>query len=187
MSSLSGAASAGVVRSLVPARMDRLPWNRFHWRVVVGLGAAWILDGLEIQIVNTAGTVLTDGKTLHLSSAEVGLLASVYLLGEVIGALVFARLADQYGRKKIFLATLITYLVASGISGLAFSFWFMAIFRFIAGTGIGGEYTAINSAIDELIPSYYRGRVDIAINGTYWAGAMIGALASIVLLNPGIF
>jgi MFS family permease len=187
MSSFSGAASAGVVRSLVPARMDRLPWNRFHWRVVVGLGAAWILDGLEIQIVNTAGTVLTDGKTLHLSSAEVGLLASVYLLGEVVGALVFARLADQYGRKKIFLATLITYLVASGISGLAFSFWFMAIFRFIAGTGIGGEYTAINSAIDELIPSYYRGRVDIAINGTYWAGAMIGALASIVLLNPSIF
>src|SRR6202165_274863 len=184
MSSLSGAASAGVVRSLVPARMDRLPWNRFHWRVVVGLGAAWILDGLEIQIVNTAGTVLTDGKPLHLSSAEVVLLASVYLLGEVIGALVFARLADQYGRKKIFLATLITYLVASGISGLAFSFWFMAIFRFVAGTGIGGEYTAINSAIDELIPSHYRGRVDIAVNGTYWAGAMIAAGASIFLLNP---
>src|SRR3979411_171668 len=187
MSSLSGAASAGVVRSLVPARLDRLPWGPFHWRVVVGLGAAWILDGLEIQIVNTAGTILTDGRTLHLSSAQVGLLASVYLFGEVIGALVFARLADTLGRKRIFLATLITYLVARGISGLAFSFWFVAISRFLAGPGIGGEYTAINSAIDELIPSHYRGRVDIAINGTYWAGAMIGAVASIFLLNPSIF
>jgi MFS family permease len=183
---MSGAV-ARPVRSLVPARLDRLPWSAFHWRVILGLGAAWILDGLEIQIVNTAGTILTDGRTLHLSSAQVGLLASVYLLGEVIGALVFARLADQLGRKRIFLATLITYLLASGISGLAFSFWFMAIFRFIAGTGIGGEYTAINSAIDELIPSHYRGRVDIAINGTYWAGAMIGAVASIFLLNPSIF
>ncbi len=167
--------------------MDRLPWSRFHWRVVIGLGAAWILDGLEIQIVNTSGTILTDKGTLHLSTTEVGLLASVYLFGEVVGALVFARLADQLGRKKIFLATLITYLVASGISGLAFAFWFMAIFRFLAGTGIGGEYTAINSAIDELIPSHYRGRTDIAINGTYWAGAMIGAAASLVLLNTSIF
>jgi MFS family permease len=186
MSSAS-AAESGVVRSLVPARMDRMPWSSFHWRVILGLGAAWILDGLEIQIVNTAGTVLTDKQTLHLSTAEVGLLASVYLLGEVVGALVFSRLADVVGRKKIFLATLITYLLASGISGLAFSFWFMAIFRFIAGTGIGGEYTAINSAIDELIPSHYRGRTDIAVNGTYWAGAMIGAVASIFLLNPSIF
>jgi MFS family permease len=175
------------VRSLVPARMDRLPWSRFHWRVIFGLGAAWILDGLEIQIVNTSGTVLTDKATLHLTAAEVGLLASIYLLGEVVGALVFARLADQIGRKKIFLATLITYLLASGISGLAFAFWFMLIFRFIAGTGIGGEYTAINSAIDELIPSRYRGRTDIAVNGTYWAGAMLGAAASLVLLNTSIF
>jgi MFS family permease len=166
--------------------MDRLPWSRFHTRVIVGLGAAWILDGLEIQIVNTAGTVLQEKATLHLSSAEVGYLASVYLLGEVIGALVFGRISDQIGRKKIFLATLITYLVASGISGLSFNLWFMLLFRFIAGTGIGGEYTAINSAIDELIPSHYRGRTDIAVNGTYWAGAMIGAAASIFLLNPNL-
>jgi MFS family permease len=185
---MSAASAAGrTVRSLVPARMDRLPWSGFHWRVITGLGAAWILDGLEIQIVNTSGTVLTEPGTLHLSAAEVGILASVYLLGEVVGALVFARLADQIGRKKIFLATLITYLVASGISGLAPAFWFMVIFRFIAGTGIGGEYTAINSAIDELIPSRYRGRTDIAINGTYWAGAMLGAAASLILLNPSIF
>jgi MFS family permease len=167
--------------------MDRLPWSRFHTRVIVGLGAAWILDGLEIQIVNTAGTVLQDKATLHLSAAEVGYLASIYLLGEVVGALVFGRISDQIGRKKIFLATLIVYLLASGISGLSFSLWFMLLFRFIAGTGIGGEYTAINSAIDELIPSHYRGRTDIAINGTYWAGAMIGAAASIFLLNPSIF
>jgi MFS family permease len=177
---------AGVVRSLVPARLDRLPWSPFHWRVVIGLGSAWILDGLEIQIVNAAGTVLTDGRTLGLSTAEVGLLASVYLLGEVVGALFFARLADRVGRKRIFIVTLMIYLLASGISGLAFSFWFMAIFRFIAGTGIGGEYAAINSAIDELIPSHYRGRVDIGINGTYWAGAMIGAVASTFLLNPAL-
>jgi len=166
--------------------MDRLPWSRFHTRVIVGLGAAWILDGLEIQIVNTAGTVLQNKATLNLTAAQVGYLASIYLFGEVVGALVFGRISDQIGRKKIFLATLIVYLLASGISGLSFSLWFMLLFRFLAGTGIGGEYTAINSAIDELIPSHYRGRTDIAINGTYWAGAMIGAAASIFLLNPSI-
>jgi MFS family permease len=166
--------------------MDRLPWSRFHTRVIVGLGAAWILDGLEIQVVNTAGTVLQNHATLNLSSTQVGLLASVYLAGEVVGALVFGRISDLVGRRKIFLLTLITYLLASGISGLSFSLWFMLVFRFIAGTGIGGEYTAINSAIDELIPSHYRGRVDIGVNGTYWAGAMIGAAASIFLLNPSL-
>src|SRR5438105_3910328 len=166
--------------------MDRLPWSRFHTRVSLGLGAAWILDGLEIQIVNTAGTVLTNKATLNLSTTQVGLLASVYLAGEVVGALVFGRISDLVGRRKIFLLTLITYLLASGISGLSFSLWFMLVFRFIAGTGIGGEYTAINSAIDELIPSHYRGRVDIGVNGTYWAGAMIGAAASIFLLNPSV-
>src|SRR5438445_2114567 len=184
--SSSGAAAPRTVKSLVPARLDRLPWSRFHTRVILGLGAAWILDGLEIQIVNVAGTVLQNKATLHLTSAEVGLLASVYLAGECVGALVFGRISDLVGRRKIFLVTLVTYLLASGISGLSFSLWFMLLFRFIAGTGIGGEYTAINSAIDELIPSHYRGRVDIGVNGTYWAGAMIGAAASIVLLNPSV-
>jgi MFS family permease len=174
----------GVVRSLVPARMDRLPWTRFHWLVVVGLGVSWILDGLEIQIVASVGTVLQDRGTLALSSAEVGLLGSVYLAGEVVGALVFGRLTDHLGRKKLFLFTLALYLVASGIAALSFSLWFLMLFRFIAGLGIGGEYTAINSAIDELIPSHYRGRIDIAVNGTYWAGALIGAAASIFLLDP---
>src|ERR1700716_1886840 len=116
MSSAS-AAESGVVRSLVPARMDRMPWSSFHWRVILGLGAAWVLDGLEIQIVNTAGTVLTNGATLHLTTGQVGLVASVYLLGEVVGALVFGRISDHLGRKRIFLTTLTVYLLASGISG----------------------------------------------------------------------
>src|SRR3954452_16650782 len=180
------AGSPGVVRSLVPARMDRLPWARFHWTIVLGLGTAWILDGLEIQIVSAIGSTLQEKGTLALSSGQVGLLGSVYLFGEVVGALVFGRLTDRLGRKRLFILTLALYLVASGIAAFSFSLWFLLIFRFVAGLGIGGEYTAINSAIDELIPSHYRGRVDIAINGTYWAGAMIGAAASIFLLNPDL-
>src|SRR3954451_9897263 len=175
-----------VVRSLVPARMDRLPWTRFHWMIVVGLGSAWILDGLEIQIVSAIGSTLQEKGTLALSSGQVGLLGSVYLFGEVVGALVFGRLTDRLGRKRLFILPLALYLVASGIAAFSFSLWFLLLFRFVAGLGIGGEYTAINSAIDELIPSHYRGRVDIAINGTYWAGAMIGAAASILLLNPDL-
>src|ERR687890_2912605 len=177
---------SGVVRSLVPARMDRLPWTRFHWMIIVGLGVSWILDGLEIQIVSSVGTVLQERETLNLSTGDVGLMGSVYLLGEVVGALYFGRVTDRVGRRKIFMLTLALYLLASGIAGLSFSLWFLLIFRFLAGMGIGGEYAAINSAIDELIPSHYRGRVDIAVNGTYWAGAMIGAAASIFLLNPDL-
>src|SRR5256714_11796223 len=174
-------------RSLVPARLDRLPWTRFHWRVILGLGSAWILDGLEIQIVSAVGTVLQAKGTLHLSTAEVGLLGSVYLLGEVVGALVFGRITDLVGRKRLFILTLAVYLVASGLAAFSFSFWFLLLCRFVAGTGIGGEYTAINSAIDELIPSYYPGRTHIAVNGTHWARAMICAPAPIPLLNPSIF
>ncbi len=184
MSVARRAAPASPVRSLVPARMDRLPWTRFHWLVIIGLGVSWILDGLEIQIVSTVGTVLQDRHTLHLTSSDVGLIASVYLFGEVVGALVFGRITDMVGRKKMFITCLGLYLLASGISGLSWTLWFLLLFRLLAGMGIGGEYTAINSAIDELIPSHYRGRVDIAVNGTYWAGAMIGAAASIFLLNP---
>src|SRR5579859_1658549 len=184
---MASSVPAQPVRSLVPARLDRLPWSRFHWRVIMGLGSAWILDGLEIQIVSAVGTVLQDNHTLHITAAQVGLLGSVYLFGEVVGALFFGRITDLLGRRRLFILTLAIYLVASGLAAFSFNFGFLLVCRFVAGTGIGGEYTAINSAIDELIPSYYRGRTDIAVNGTYWAGAMIGAAASILLLNPNIF
>ncbi|MEU6828406.1 MFS transporter [Nocardia beijingensis] len=172
-----------VVRSLVPARMDRLPWTKFHWLIVVGLGVSWILDGIEIQIVSSMGGPLQDVETLHLTSGQVGAMASWYLAGQVVGALVFGRLTDRLGRKKLFILTLAIYLIGSGLAGFSWNAWSLYLFRFIAGTGIGGEYTAINSAIDEIMPSRYRGRVDIAINGTYWGGAALGAAASLILFN----
>ena len=168
--------------SLVPARMDRLPWTKFHWSIVVGLGFSWVLDGLEIQIVASAGFQ----KDLGMSAFEVGLAGTVYLMGQITGALIFGRLSDRLGRRKLFILTLAIYLVGSGIAGLSFDVWFLYLFRFVAGMGIGGEYAAINSAIDELIPSKHRGRVDIAINGTYWGGAALGSAANLFLLNPDI-
>ncbi|WP_237481061.1 MFS transporter [Lichenibacterium dinghuense] len=175
-------AGAQPARSLIPARMDRLPWARFHWMVVVGLGVSWILDGIEIQLVSASGFK----DSLGMSSEDVGFTGTIYLIGQVVGALVFGRLTDRWGRKKLFITTLAIYLVGSGVAGLAFAPWFLYLWRFVAGLGIGGEYTAINSAIDEMIPSKYRGRVDIAVNGTYWAGAMLGALGSFVLLNHSV-
>jgi MFS family permease len=174
------------VRSLVPARMDRLPWAHFHWLVVVGLGVSWILDGLEIQIVALNGAALSDPHTLGLSAQEVGYLGTSYLIGQVVGALFFGRLTDKLGRKRLFIITLAIYLVGSGIGGFAWDFWSLMLCRFIAGTGIGGEYTAINSAIDEMIPSKYRGRVDIAVNGTYWAGAALGSGAGLFLFSSHV-
>lgn len=173
----------GAIKSLVPARMDRLPWTRFHWSVVVGLGVSWILDGLEIQIVSNAGFQ----ADLDLSTQQVTSLGTIYLVGQVVGALVFGRMSDRLGRRKLFILTLAIYLIGSGIAGLAQDFWFLAAFRFVAGLGIGGEYAAINSAIDELIPAKYRGHVDIAINGTYWGGAALGAFANIYLLDTANF
>lgn len=170
------------VKSLIPARMHDLPWSRFHWMVVLGLGTAWILDGLEVQIVANAGYA----ETLKMSTLQVGATATVYLIGQVVGALVFGRLTDTYGRKKMFVLTLAVYLIGSGLAGLAPNVWILWVFRFIAGLGIGGEYSAINAAIDELIPGKFRGRVDLAINATYWAGAMLGTVASFFLLNPDI-
>jgi MFS family permease len=170
------------VRTLVPIRMDRLPWAHFHWMVVLGLGVSWILDGIEIQLVSASGFK----DSLGMSSADIGFTATIYLIGQVCGALLFGRLTDRWGRKKLFIITLGIYLVGSGIAGLAWTPWFLYIWRFVAGMGIGGEYTAMNSAIDELIPAKYRGRVDIAVNGTYWAGAMIGAVSSFFLLNHAL-
>jgi MFS family permease len=171
------------VRSLIPVRMDKMPWSKFHWMVIFGLGTAWILDGLEIQIVASAGYA----KDLGMSDGQVGATATVYLIGQVVGALFFGRLTDKLGRKKLFIATLLVYLIGSGLAGFSPNVWFLWFFRFVAGMGIGGEYSAINSAIDELMPGKYRGRVDLAINGTYWGGAMLGALGSYWLLDTDRF
>src|SRR5690349_15779653 len=184
----AGTARGGAVRSLIPARIDRLPWSPFHTRMVVALGAVWILDGLEITVASAVADTLNKPETLNLSSTEVGLIATVYLIGEVVGALVFGRMSDRLGRRNLFMITLGVYLVGSGLTALTLgsgTAWivFLYVTRFIAGTGIGGEYAAINSAIDELIPARYRGRVDIAVNGTYWAGAILGTLGTFILLN----
>ena len=182
------AETQNVIRSLIPARIDRLPWSPFHTRMVVALGVAWILDGLEITVASAVADTLTQPETLGLSSAAVGLIATVYLAGEVVGALFFGRLSDKLGRRNLFMITLGVYLVGSGLTALTLgnsAAWivFLYITRFIAGMGIGGEYAAINSAIDELIPARFRGRVDIAINGTYWAGAILGTLGTFVFLK----
>src|SRR5690242_7753906 len=181
-------AAGGAVRSLIPARIDRLPWSPFHTRMVAALGVAWILDGLEISIASAVGDTLTQPETLGLSSTQVGLIATVYLLGEVVGALVFGALSDRLGRRNLFTITLAVYFVGSGLTALTLSNgvgWLVFLYatRFISGMGIGGEYAAINSAIDELIPARFRGRVDIMVNGTYWAGAIIGTLGTYIFLN----
>ena len=186
--------AGGAIRSVIPARVDRLRWTPFHTRMVVALGVAWILDGLEITIASSIAGDLTSKSTLGLSSTAVGAIATVYLAGEVVGALGFGRLSDRLGRKKLFMVTLGVYLIGSALTAATAGHtagWvaYMYLTRFVAGTGIGGEYAAINSAIDELIPARYRGRVDIAVNGTYWAGAIIGTLVTSLLLNqlaPGL-
>jgi MFS family permease len=188
MSETRSLGSPGVVRSLVPARLDRLPWTPFHTKMVLALGVAWVLDGLEITVASAVAGALTETDTLHLSSTAVGAVASVYLIGEVIGALVFGRMSDRLGRRKLFMVTLGVYLIGSGLTALTLGSgvgWiaFLYVTRLVAGMGIGGEYAAINSAIDEMIPARYRGRVDIAVNGTYWAGAILGTLGALLFLQ----
>jgi MFS family permease len=172
-----------MLETSVPARLDRLPWSAWHWRVVLALGVSWLLDGLEVTVVGSLGPALERPDTLALTAAEIGWAASAYIGGAVLGALFFGRLADSLGRKRMFLVTLVVYLIATVFTALSFNIWSFAICRFFTGFGIGGEYAAINSAIDELIPARYRGRVDIAVNGTYWAGAVLGTLGTFVLLN----
>ncbi|HET6876005.1 MAG TPA: MFS transporter [Jatrophihabitans sp.] len=172
------------IRTLIPARIDRLPWSRFHTRVITALGVAWVLDGLEITFASNMATNLTEKGTLGISARASADIASVYLVGEVVGALVFGRLSDRLGRKNLFVWTLGLYLLANGVAAASMNLWWMDVCRFVAGMGIGGEYAAINSAIDELIPSKHRGRADILVNGTYWGGAAIAAFAGIWLLNP---
>ncbi|MFG2867089.1 MFS transporter [Streptomyces sp. NPDC048338] len=179
----------GTVTTKVPARLDRLPWSRWHWMIVIGLGTVWILDGLEVTIVgNMAGRLSEDGSGLPITDAQVtGTAAALYVAGACSGALFFGWLTDRYGRKKLFLITLAVYLAGTALTALSFSVWWFFLFRFLTGFGIGGEYAAINSAIDELIPSKYRGRVDLIINGSYWLGAMGGALLSVLALDTDIF
>ena len=178
---MSGGGAA--IQTDIPARLDRLPWSRFHLLVVIALGVTWILDGLEVTIVGSLGPVLQDKRTLGLSTEDVGTVASVYVVGAVLGALFFGWLTDRVGRKLIFNVTLGIYVLGVLLSAFAWDFWSFAAFRFITGLGIGGEYAAINSAIDELMPAKLRGRIDLMVNGSYWGGAAIGAAASIPLLS----
>ncbi len=174
------------ITSDIPARLDRLPWSRWHWRVVIALGIAWVLDGLEVTLVGSIGGVLERGDTLALSAAQIGWTGSLYVGGAVIGALVFGRLTDRLGRKRLFIVTLTVYTIATLATAFSPNFTFFALCRFVTGLGIGGEYAAINSAIDELIPARVRGRVNLAINGSFWVGAALGAGLSLLLLDPRV-
>jgi MFS family permease len=176
------------VESRVPARLDRLPWSRWHWLVIVALGVTWVLDGLEVTMVGNVAAVLTDPEAgLGLSEAQVGYAGGIYIAGACLGALFFSYLTDRYGRKKLFIITLLIYLIFTVATAFSWNFWSFAIFRFFTGTGIGGEYSAIYSAVDELIPARIRGQIALAISGSYWGGATVGSLFSVVLLSGILF
>jgi MFS family permease len=170
----------------VPARLDRLPWSRFHWLVVAALGITWILDGLEVTLVGSLSPAIQRPEALGLTSSQIGMTASAYILGAVLGSLVFGRLTDTLGRKKLFTITVAVYLAATIATGFSWNFTSFLVFRFLTGAGIGGEYGAVNSAIQELIPARRRGYTDLAVNGSFWIGAAMGGLASLVVLDPAI-
>jgi len=173
-------------RTDIAVRLDRLPWSRWHWRVCIALGVAWVLDGLEVTLAGSLGAVLQRPDTLSLSALQVGWAGTFYIAGAVCGALVFGRLADRLGRKRLFLATLLVYLLATLATAFSTGFASLGLCRFCTGLGIGGEYAAINSAIDELVPARVRGRVNLAINGSFWLGAALGAGLSLLLLDPRV-
>jgi MFS family permease len=182
---MASGVETGRITTNIPARMDRLPWARWHWMIVVGLGTVWILDGIEVTIVGSLSDALKSPSTgLGLSSSDIGLAGAVYVAGACIGALFFGQLTDRFGRKKLFMITLGVYLVGTVLTAFSMNPTWYFVCRAITGAGIGGEYAAINSAIDELIPAKYRGRIDIAINGSFWVGAAAGALLTIPLLDP---
>jgi len=179
-------ADQSLIETDIPARLDRLPWSSFHTRVVVALGITWIFDGLEVTLTGALSGALKASPVLQLSNTDVGVAAGAYLAGAVLGAIFFGWLTDRLGRKKLFFVTLAVYLLATAATASAWNLWSFALFRFVTGAGIGGEYTAINSAIQELTPARFRGRIDLLINGSFWIGAALGAAASLVLLDPSV-
>jgi MFS family permease len=184
MSAEAASAETGRIETNIPARLDRLPWAKFHWLVIIGLGTVWILDGLEVTIVGSIAPRMTEpGSGIAITTAQIGTAAAVYVAGACVGALFFGQLTDRFGRKKLFLITLALYIAATLATAASWTAWFFFLCRFLTGAGIGGEYSAINSAIDELIPARVRGRVDLIINGSYWVGAAAGSAAAILLLD----
>ena len=171
------------VETNIPARLDRLPWSRWHLKIIIALGTSWLLDGLEVTLAGSLSAILQDKKALGLSDAQVGNAATSYLAGAVLGAMLFGYLTDRFGRRKLFLITLATYATATAASAFSWNFFSFMLFRFVTGMGIGGEYAAINSAVDEFVPSKVRGTVDLIVNGTFWVGAALGSLAAMVLLS----
>ncbi|MCF8986138.1 MFS transporter [Pseudomonas syringae] len=182
MSTLNDKGS--VFETDLPARLDRLPWGRFHTLLVVALGITWLLDGLEVTLAGSVAGALKASPALNLTNSDIGLAGAAYIAGAVLGALFFGWLADRLGRRKLFFITLLLYVGATAATAFSFSVWSFMLFRFLTGMGIGGEYTAINSTIQEFTPARYRGWVDLTINGTFWLGAALGAIGSIVLLDP---
>src|SRR5215204_4527262 len=184
----AGGATLRTIETAIPARLDRLPWSRWHWMVIVGLGTVWILDGLAVTIVGAIGGRLTEpGSGLELTAGEVGAAGSAYILGACVGALYFGRLADRIGRKKLFMLTLAIFLAGSVLTAFSMNAVWFIVCRIITGAGVGGEYSAIHSAVDELIPARVRGWVDLVIGGSYWIGTIFGSLASLALLNTELF
>jgi MFS family permease len=186
---MSTAVETNRIRTRIPARLDRLPWSRWHWTILIGLGTVWILDGLEVTIIGSIGSRLSEaGSGISITKGEVaGGAAAAYVAGACVGALFLGWLTDRLGRKRLFMLSLVVYLLATLATAFSFSLWWFLVFRFITGLGIGGEYAAINSAIDELIPAKSRGRIDVIINGSFWVGAALGSLLSIVALDTSLF
>ena len=184
MTSIQPMQQGAVFVTDLPARLDRLPWGRFHTLLVIALGITWLLDGLEVTLAGSVAGALKDSPTLNLSNSDIGLAGAVYIAGAVLGALLFGWLTDRLGRRKLFFITLLLYVGATAATAFSFDVWSFMLFRFLTGMGIGGEYTAINSTIQEFTPARYRGWVDLSINGTFWLGAALGAGGSIILLDP---
>ncbi len=182
-----GERAAEIFETLIPARLDRLPWSRFHTVLVMGLGITWILDGLEVTLMGAISAVLQRPDVLNFSAAQIGFISSCYLAGAVIGSILFGHLTDRFGRRKFFFLSLAIYLVGVAFTALSWNLASFAFFRFVTGMGIGGEYSAVNSAIDELIPARLRGRIDLIVNGSFWLGAAAGSISTLVILNPHIF